>query len=179
MAHIHTNPGEHDPTASAFIVRTDTAKPKLLLHLHKKLGVLLQVGGHIELTETPWQAVCHEITEETGYQIDQLKIMQPPLRIKSLAYACLHPQPVVQNTHNFDPEGRHKHTDIAYAFVTAANPQNQPKAGESTTFRWVDAAELRELAADQIFENVRQIGGFVLSDVLDHWEAVPTAEFEV
>lgn len=46
MAHIHTNPGEHDLTASAFIVRDDFAKPRLMLHMHKKLGVLLQPGGH-------------------------------------------------------------------------------------------------------------------------------------
>jgi len=53
MSHIHTNPGEHDQTVSAFIIRTDTAEPELLLHVHKKLGVLLQPGGHIELNETP------------------------------------------------------------------------------------------------------------------------------
>ena len=66
MAHVHTQYGEHDQTASAFIVRTDTEQPKLLLHLHKKLGVLLQPGGHVELQENQWQAICHEIQEETG-----------------------------------------------------------------------------------------------------------------
>jgi 8-oxo-dGTP diphosphatase len=66
MAHIHTKPGQHDFTASAFIIRIDTPKPKVLLHMHKKLGVLLQPGGHIELNENPWQAVHHEIEEETG-----------------------------------------------------------------------------------------------------------------
>ncbi len=145
MAHIHTNPGEHDQTASAFIVRTDTETPKLLLHVHKKLGVLLQVGGHIEVTETPWDAIRHEIIEETGYDLDQLKILQPPVRIKSLEGAVLHPQPVVQNTHNFDPEGQHKHTDISYAFATDSSPINQPASGESTIFRWVDLDDLRTL----------------------------------
>ena len=178
MAHIHTNPGEHDPTASAFIIRTDTVEPKLLLHVHKKLGVLLQTGGHIEVTETPWQAVCHEITEETGYKLDQLKILQPPVRIKSLTGASLHPQPVVHNTHNFDPEGIHKHTDISYAFITEGDPQNRPDEGESVIFRWVDVAELRAIETNKIFENVREIGKFVLTEILSKWEAVDLTDFE-
>lgn len=35
MSHIHTNPGEHDLAASAFIIRTDAPEPQLLLHVHK------------------------------------------------------------------------------------------------------------------------------------------------
>ena len=45
MAHIHTEPGQHDFTASAFIIRTDTPEPKLLLHRHKLVGKYLQIGG--------------------------------------------------------------------------------------------------------------------------------------
>jgi hypothetical protein len=49
MAHIHTEPGQHDFTASAFIIRLDRlderGQPKLLLHKHKKLHKLLQFGG--------------------------------------------------------------------------------------------------------------------------------------
>lgn len=178
MAHIHTNPGEHDPTASAFIVRTDMVEPKLLLHVHKKLGVLLQTGGHIEVTETPWQAVCHEITEETGYSLDQLKILQPPVRIKSLTSATLHPQPIAHNTHNFDLEGIHKHTDISYAFVVEADAQNKPGEGESTLFSWVDLVELRSIDSNHIYENVREIGAFVLTEILNKWEVVDLSEFD-
>src|ERR1035437_9256827 len=98
MAHIHTNPGEHDQTASAFIVRTDKAEPELLLHVHKILGVLLQPGGHVELDENPWNAICHEIVEETGFDLGQLMILQPKLRIDSIEGAILHPVPLVHNT---------------------------------------------------------------------------------
>ncbi len=178
MAHIHTKPGEHDHTASAFIVRVDSSNPKLLLHMHKKLGVLLQPGGHIELDETPWQAICHEIVEETGYALDQLKILQPPIRINHLTNTVTHPQPVVHNTHNFDPQGNHKHTDIAYAFITNQKPANKPEDGESTNLRWVSLKDLRDIDSSEIYENVREIGEFIIAEILNEWQEVEISEFQ-
>lgn len=64
MSHIHSGNNQHDLTVTAYIVRIDTPEPQALLHLHKKLGVLLPVGGHVELSETPWQAIAHELEEE-------------------------------------------------------------------------------------------------------------------
>jgi len=179
MSHIHTNPGEHDQTASAFIIRTDTAEPELLLHVHKKLGVLLQPGGHIELNETPWQAICHEITEETGYKLDQLKILQPKLRIKNIGNAVLHPQAFAHNTHAFGNDGVHKHTDLSYAFTTQEEPSGKPGEGESVNLRWVNLEELKSLESNQIFDNVRKIGEFVLTQILKNWEQVELSEFEM
>jgi len=64
MAHIHTAPNQHDHTVTAYIIRIDKDEPRALLHMHKKLNVLLPVGGHIELDETPWAAMAHELEEE-------------------------------------------------------------------------------------------------------------------
>ena len=178
MAHIHTNPGEHDPTASAFIIRTDFEEPKLLLHLHKKLGKLLQPGGHTELHETPWQAVLHEITEETGYALNQLRLLQPRLRIRALTDAVIHPQPFAVNTHNFDPEGQHKHTDLAFAFIADGQPKSQPGKDESADLRWMGATELRSTDSTFIYENVKQLGIFALTEVLPNWETVPLSDYK-
>lgn len=172
MAHIHTNHGEHDQTASAFIVRTDFDEPKLLLHMHKKLGVLLQPGGHVELHEDPWQAIEHELEEETGYAFSELSLLQPNDRLKALSNAKLHPVPIVINTHNFDREGTHKHTDISYAFVAQGEPSGVPGEGESRDMRWLSSSELSELENGLIFENVREIGKYVLDTVLKQWEQV-------
>lgn len=180
MAHIHTNPGEHDHTASAFVIRTDTTEPKLLLHIHKKLGVLLQPGGHVELHETPWQAITHELMEETGYELSQLQVLQPRVRISSINAAVLHPQSIVHNTHHFDKEGVHKHIDISYAFTTTSEPRHTPGEGESHTLRWVTLDELRSLRSpEEIYENVRQIGEFALTSILNDWEAVDANTFEL
>ncbi|MGH7926471.1 MAG: NUDIX domain-containing protein [Candidatus Binatia bacterium] len=140
MAHIHTQPGQHDHTASAFIVRIDGDEPRLLLHLHKKLGTLLQFGGHIELHENPWQAVAHEIFEESGYALKQLRLLQPPDRIKVLSGAVLHPSPVCYSTHPFNDDLEHFHTDATFAFVTNEPPQYAISDGESADVRLLTRA---------------------------------------
>jgi 8-oxo-dGTP pyrophosphatase MutT (NUDIX family) len=178
MAHIHTNSGEHDQTASAFIVRTDLEYPRLLLHMHKKLGVLLQPGGHVELHENPWQAIRHEIEEETGYEASQLTVLQPKDRLSRLTGAQLHPAAVCQNTHNFAGSSEHRHTDTAYAFLAKGAPRNLPADGESADLRWVSVGELDRLSGNEIFEDVREIGRFVLLTCLRDWEEVPVDEYE-
>src|SRR4051812_49824476 len=99
MPHIHTEDGQHDPTTSAYIVRTDTPEPTILLHKHRKLGKYLQFGGHIELNENPWAAITHEIAEESGYGIDQLTILQPTTLLKKVSGVQMHPLPVSYLTH--------------------------------------------------------------------------------
>lgn len=178
MAHVHTQYGEHDQTASAFIVRTDTEQPKLLLHLHKKLGVLLQPGGHVELRENQWQAICHEIKEETGYELTQLQLLQPRDRMLGLTNAQLHPAAVCQTTHDFGGDSSHRHTDTAYAFTTMQNPAGNPVEGESTDLRWVTLGELDQLSPAEIFEDVREIGRFVLTVCLNNWERVTPDRYE-
>lgn len=178
MAHIHTEPGQHDQTASAWIISERAGEPKLLLHRHKLLGVMLEPGGHVELNETPWQAVLHEILEETGYEPNQLKVLQPKDRLKALGGAILHPYPLVSNSHKFDAEGNHIHTDLAYAFITDQEPNQSIGDGESSEFKWLNLTEIKALPATDIFENVRQIAEYVLGHVAMNWEAVNPNEFE-
>jgi len=61
MPHIHTMKNGHDFTTTAYIVRVDTLEPKALVHMHKKLKRLLAVGGHVEMNESPWQAIAHKL----------------------------------------------------------------------------------------------------------------------
>jgi 8-oxo-dGTP pyrophosphatase MutT (NUDIX family) len=42
---------------------------KVLLHLHRKLGMWLPPGGHIERDELPDDAAVREVFEETGLQV--------------------------------------------------------------------------------------------------------------
>ena len=72
MPHIHNKPGQHDICVSGYIVKiTEGDEPRIILHKHRKLKMLLQFGGHVELDETPWQAVLREIAEESGYDKNQ------------------------------------------------------------------------------------------------------------
>lgn len=175
MPHIHTKPGEHDHTASAFVIRKGLGEPVLLIHRHKKLGVYLQFGGHIETTETPWQAVTHELLEESGYSMRQLRLLQPKERLKKTTNAVLHPVSIYHNTHKFDES--HFHTDVAYAFVTDSDPEHSIGESESKAVRMVTRQELADMPADEIYESAREAGLFVFDVCLGNWEEVDPEEF--
>lgn len=180
MPHIHFEPGQHDHTASAFIVRTDKDVPRVLLHRHKKVGIIVQPGGHIELTETPWAALTHELAEETGYLPEQLKVLQPAtsLKIQHIPGSVVHPIPVVHRTHGFEGmwEG-HYHTDSAYALVTSSDPAREPGEGESTEFLWLSYEELANYPDDDIAASAKVIGAQILTHFLQEWVQVPYDTF--
>jgi 8-oxo-dGTP pyrophosphatase MutT (NUDIX family) len=177
MPHIHTGPGQHDITASAFIVRLDTPEPTIMLHLHKLLGKYLQFGGHVELHETPWQAVTHELREESGYDIDQLEIYQPKNRLVQLSGAVVHPIPSVFLTVRFKPDMDHYHTDIEYAVVANEAPRNQVAEGESSIIRLYTRNEIALLSNEDIFEDVREICLYILDTIVNTHERVAASKF--
>lgn len=162
MAHIHTAAGQHDSTVSAFLVNSETNR--LLLHRHRKLGILLQPGGHIELNEHPWQTMVHELEEETGYALDELEVLQSAPAIPGLI-ETVHPIPLAYRSHDFPvaPE-QHFHTDAAFGFVVDHLPVNLPHEGESQELFWLDADELEAVADDMIPPDVRTIGLHLLKN---------------
>ncbi len=175
MAHIHTDPGQHDHTASGFIVRIENGVPKLLLHVHKKLGVLMQFGGHVELHENPWQAVIHEVQEESGYSIDQLTLLQPKDRVKHLTGVVLHPVAATSLTHKFK-EG-HFHTDTQYVFITDEQPKFDVAEDESADIHALSREELLAQPKDKMPANIREIGLFIFDTCLPKWERVNPDQF--
>jgi hypothetical protein len=132
----------------------------------------MQFGGHVELDENPWQAIEHELLEESGYSFKQLKLLQPKQRMKSLSDATLHPQPVLLLTHTFD-DIKHSHTDISYAFTTHESPKGVIGSSESTMLKEYTAAELRTVPAADILENAREESLYILEELLNTWVEVP------
>ena len=53
-------------TVAVFVVRDG----KVLLHHHRKLGMWLPPGGHIEKDELPDDAALREVLEETGLEVE-------------------------------------------------------------------------------------------------------------
>lgn len=172
MPHIHTEPGQHDLTVSAFILNRDR---KLLLHKHKKFNRYMQHGGHVELHEDPWTAVLREIKEETGYIPEDLNLYVPPMGIipRSLREPnVFHPYPIAINTHQIGDNG-HWHTDISYAFRTFVGANlNNISYDESIDFIWIDSDELITRRLD-IPSNVRSIMEYVMMDVARNWGIIP------
>lgn len=189
MPHINTEPGQHDHTASAYIFKihpdgdyfqkTGLLAPLMLLHMHKKFKKLLQPGGHIELNENPWQAIKHELLEETGYDLSQLTVMQPAETVRTLSNedSILHPIPFVHNTHKVTDE--HFHTDIGYLFITQEFPDHEVGEGESTDLRWVSREELNAFSSQEVTSGVKDIGNaaFDAIDNQEAWYGHPTGSF--
>jgi 8-oxo-dGTP pyrophosphatase MutT (NUDIX family) len=159
-----------------YIFRTDLNKPKIMLHIHKKIGAYAQFGGHIELNENPWQAVEHEMTEETGYALEQVQILQPTGRRAHVTSAVVHPYPIVYSTMGYPNNKTHFHTDSAYAFVTNQAPLSPPQDGESTELQLFTREEVATLS--DIDEITRDTALYIFDNCLDNWQPVPTKSFE-
>jgi 8-oxo-dGTP pyrophosphatase MutT (NUDIX family) len=103
-------------TGSAIV----TGPAGVLLHLHKRLGLWLQPGGHIEPGETPWAAARREATEETGLLFEPWAGERPPL-----AHLDVH-----------DGGRGHVHLDLRYLLTVTGDDRPRPAAGESEEVRW-------------------------------------------
>jgi 8-oxo-dGTP pyrophosphatase MutT (NUDIX family)/GNAT superfamily N-acetyltransferase len=101
-------------TASAIVTGDDG----VVLHLHKRLAIWLQPGGHIDSGEMPWQAALREAREETGLPVTA---GAEPDR---LLHVDVHP----------GPRG-HTHLDVRY-HLTSPSVVPTPAAGESQDVRW-------------------------------------------
>ncbi len=55
-----------DFTVAVFVVHND----HVLLHPHRKLGIWLPPGGHIEPNELPDEAALREVEEESGLAVE-------------------------------------------------------------------------------------------------------------
>lgn len=119
----------------------------LLIH-HKKLGLWLPVGGHINENETPDDALLREIKEETNLDVKILGNNGISLEgnVKKNLAAPFH-----ANVHSV---GDHDHCCFFY-LCKALNPEKLKINSELDDFRWVSKAELsgKEIPAD-----VRNIG---------------------
>lgn len=146
MPHIHTEPDQHDMTVSAYIVRRHDDQWLCLVHYHKKIDKLMQIGGHVELNETPWQAMAHELSEESGYALDELEIVQPTPDQPREAGNVTHPVPFSVNTHNTGND--HYHSDACFGFVAQDVPRGAIGENEAADLRWLTIDQLQQCVDD-------------------------------
>ena len=97
-------PSKKEFVVAGYVVRGD----KVLLIHHKKLGMWLPPGGHIETNETPEEAVVREIREETGFDVEVVREVagHPHTNVEILA------QP--KHIQLEDIKGTHEHIDLVY-----------------------------------------------------------------
>lgn len=120
--------------STTFIVH----KQKVLLHLHKKLGIWIPVGGHIDRDELPHIAALREVKEETGLEVI---LLNPDEQIDMGDVKQLH-RPMHVLLENINPF--HQHIDFIY-YATSDTDNVQPEDGESTNLKWFAAEEIEAL----------------------------------
>lgn len=103
-------------TGSAVVV--DEAG-RVVLHRHKRLGLWLQPGGHVDPGERAAEAAARETLEETGLPTRQ------PGDAPRLVHVDVHP----------GPRG-HLHLDLRYLLLADAATPLAPGAGESPDVAW-------------------------------------------
>lgn len=137
---------EHHVTASAFVI----SSRGVILHRHRRLGIWVQPGGHVDSGETPEAAAQRETLEETGLVT---RHVDPP----ALFHVDVHP----------GPRG-HTHYDLRYVLMSEPRDPSPPPE-ESPEVYWFAGDEaltraeptlvpaLTKLFASGIFRDVRDL----------------------
>ena len=145
-------------TVTGFVVDGD----RTLLHWHRKLGIWLPPGGHIDPNEDPVQAVLREVREETGIVAE----IVPSGRSFAFTNVASLPAPIsiiVADVDGFEP---HQHIDMSYVVRPVAGAAQREPEGDHG-FVWVSEEQLRHdeplcIGTSEQFErvpeDVREVG---------------------
>ena len=144
MDHLHTTSStiSRDFTATTFVVHEN----RTLLLLHRKLGIWVPPGGHIDPNELPDQAALREVREECGLDVELFDQGRPIGSIRIL------PQPYCILLEDIGPQ--HQHIDLIY-FARVRGGNMSHSAREVQAAHWYTWEELGE---PQIAEDIRVLG---------------------
>ncbi len=106
-----------------------------VLHLHKRLGLWLQPGGHIDPGEPPWEAAVRETNEETGL------LGRHPDEGPRLFHLDAH------------PAGEHFHLDLRY-LLYCDDSDPAPAAGESREVQWFGLEDAIAIADEALVDGL-------------------------
>jgi 8-oxo-dGTP pyrophosphatase MutT (NUDIX family) len=147
-------------TTTAVLV-SDGSPKKILLGLHKKLGVWLPPGGHIDPGETPIDSVIRETMEEAGIDIAEYFVVTSlDERVNSLPIPTYFFEETIPE-HNGVPE--HKHLDFVYVLSGVPESAFVQNTAEMTDMRWFSADEL--LGKDSTYALYPNLRDVILRDI--------------
>ncbi len=129
-------------TASAFVVSPEG--DAVLLIFHKKLGIWVQPGGHVEPTDASLAAAaCREVAEEVGLTLT-LNAVDPIFDVD------IHAIPARKN------EPPHEHFDVRFCFQS---PTRSIKTNDEVVdARWAPFTQIDQLTTDEsVLRAVRKL----------------------
>ncbi len=127
-----------DQTVAGYIFRKNSFdfKPELLLIEHRKLGLWLPVGGHIDGNEIPPEAMIREAREEVGLSI---KLLSVPSEYHTLNEVCQYANPLHSNIHKV---GDHNHYCQFYICEAPGDQIVKANKKEISGSRWISYLNL-------------------------------------
>ncbi len=138
-------------TATIYIIAEISSKKKVLLHKHKKLGIWIGIGGHVEPDENPLEAAYREAREEINREITILHNQTQLLRTDYMIELPLPLGLFEFSIPVYGDEPAHKHIDFTYA-ATTQNPESVTMPEE---FGWFSQKQLGTLPLEvQVVRNV-------------------------
>ncbi len=112
---------------------------RLLLHRHRKLGIWLPCGGHVEDGELPDEAAVREVAEESGVAIEL--VGERALDGVAGPRQLMRPRGVQLEA--IAPD--HEHVDLIY-LGRPLEPYDGALGGDEDGLGWYDPAELESLS---------------------------------
>lgn len=139
----HFEPGHF--TASAFVLSPDR-RDLALIH-HKKLGIWVQPGGHVEPSDADLiGAARREVSEEVG--LAELELLR--YGVSPVFDVDIHVIPARKQ----DPA--HEHFDVRFAFL--ARTRELVPSEEVADLRWVPLDDVQSVATDEsVLRAVRKL----------------------
>ncbi|AET32737.1 NUDIX hydrolase [Pyrobaculum ferrireducens] len=116
---------------------------KVLMIRHRRLGVYIYPGGHVEPHETPLETLKREFEEETGLVVEPVGLLHG-IKDENVIERPL-PLVVLEEVVKY-PEETHIHFDLVYLVRRAG--------GVLREGMWIDVSEIDEI---ETYPNVRQV----------------------
>ncbi|MFX0539605.1 NUDIX hydrolase [Ornithinimicrobium sp. Y1847] len=137
VADVRYPPESYHFTVAVFVV----ADAHVLLHLHRRTGLWLPPGGHIDPGELPDQAALRETLEEAGIEVRLVGGTGIEHEAPDAPRQLVRPEGI--QLEDISPE--HQHIDLVYFAVPVTDRAGLPELGGEGGMRWVDRAALAEL----------------------------------
>ena len=125
---------------------------EVLMIKHKKLGVWLPPGGHVDENELPCDAAVREIFEETGVRA-QVVPAGPGIGVGNEAHCKELPQPLVILLEDIEKTWLHNHIDLVYLCKADSDAGLVHNPHETDDIGWFTSEAVMAL---DTFENVRK-----------------------